>query len=131
MNGSARRELNRVPDGKSDRERLITIEEAASILELDEGDVRSFVAEGKIPAYRIGGEFIRLRKGQVEALKSRLKVLKHQSVPIYHLSPPSEPQSRQRYSLFDKVRDFVYLNDFYILVFILIVLLTVFIITRK
>ncbi len=131
MNGSARRELNRAPARESGPERLITVEEAADILELDEADVRSFVAEGKIPAYRIGGEFIRLRKGQVEALKSRLKVLKHQSVPIYHLSPTGEPESRQRYSLFDRIRDFVYLNDFYILVFILIALLTVFIITRK
>lgn len=111
-------------------ERLISLQEAAEILELTEEDVRIFVSEGKIPAYKIGGEFLRFRKGQVEALRSRLRLLKHQSIPIYHLTPPG-PLTKARYSLFDRVRDFLYFNDFYILAFVLIALLLAVILIKK
>ncbi|MFA6356888.1 MAG: helix-turn-helix domain-containing protein [Candidatus Omnitrophota bacterium] len=131
MNGLHRSELNSPRNDRKESERLISLEEAAALLELDEGDIKAFVAEGKIPAYNIGGKFLRFRKGQVEALRSRLRMLKHQSVPIYHLTPPPEPGTRQKYSFFDRIRDFVYFNDFYILAFILIALLIAVIITKR
>lgn len=131
MNGLHRSGLNSLRNDRKESERLISLEEAAALLELDEGDIKVFVAEGKIPAYNIGGKFLRFRKGQVEALRSRLRMLKHQSVPIYHLVPPPEPGTRQKYSFFDRIRDFIYFNDFYILAFILIALLIAVIITKR
>jgi excisionase family DNA binding protein len=132
MNGLHRRESNRPLGDRKESERLISLQEAAALLELDEDDVKAFVAEGKIPAYNIGGKFLRFRKGQVEALRSRLRMLKRQSVPIYHLAqPPPGPGSKHGYSFFDRIRDFFYFNDFYILAFVLITLLIAVIITKR
>ncbi len=132
MNGLHRSESNRPYDDRKESERLISLEEAAGLLELNEEDVRAFVAEGKIPAYNIGGKFLRFRKGQVEALRSRLRLLKHQSVPIYHLTPPPQgPDPKHGYSFFDRIRDFFYYNDFFILAFILISLLIAVIVTKR
>lgn len=130
MSGLRRNESNRFLRDPGGSERLIGLQEAAEILELAEEDVRIFVSEGKIPAYKIGGEFLRFRKGQVEALRSRLRLLKHQSTPIYHLIPP-KPLSKARYSLFDRIRDFLYFNDFYILASVLIALLLAVILIKK
>lgn len=126
-----RSESNRTPVYGKGSEPLIGLQEAAALLELGEEDVKAFVAEGKIPAYNIGGKFLRFRKGQVEALRSRLRMLKHQSVPIYHLTPPPESGPKHGYSFFDRIRDFFYFNDFYILAFILIALLIAVIITKR
>ena len=68
----------------------------------------------------------------MEALRSRLRLLKHQSVPIYHLTPPPQgPDPKHRYSFFDRIRDFFYYNDFFILAFILISLLIAVIVTKR
>ena len=131
MNGLHRSESNRPLGDRKESERLISLQEAAALLELDEEDVKTFVAEGKIPAYNIGGKFLRFRKGQVEALRSRLRMLKYQSVPIHHLTPPPDLGTKQKYSFFDRIRDFIYFNDFYILAFVLIALLIAVIITKR
>lgn len=103
------------------------------MLELTEEEVRRFVKEGKIPAYRIGGEYLRFRKGQVEALRSRIRILRHQSVPILDIRPVREEKDlpKTRYTLFDMVRDFLYFNDFYILAFVLIALLVAVIVMKR
>ncbi|MDD5072770.1 MAG: helix-turn-helix domain-containing protein [Candidatus Omnitrophica bacterium] len=131
MSGSHRNELNKAFNAPAEQEKLISLHDAADILELSEEELRRFVAEGKIPAYRIGGEYLRFRKSQVEALRSRIRILKHQSVPILDIRPAQREEKKAGYSIFDRIRDFVYFNDFYILAFILIVLLVAFILLRR
>jgi len=131
MNGLPRNGLNRALDTPGEKEKLISLHDAADILELSEEELRSFVAEGKIPAYKIGGEYLRFRKSQVEALRSRIRILKHQSVPILDIRPVRKEEPKARYSIFDRIRDFLYFNDFYILAFILIVLLAAVILLRR
>ena len=131
MNGLHRNGLNRALDTPGEKEKLISLHDAADILELSEEELRRFVAEGKIPAYRIGGEYLRFRKSQVEALRSRIRILKHQSVPILDIRPARKEEPKARYSIFDRIRDFLYFNDFYILAFILIVLLAAAILLRR
>jgi excisionase family DNA binding protein len=131
MNGLHRNELNKAFNSPGEKEKLISLHDAAGILELSEEELRRFVAEGKIPAYKIGGEYLRFRKSQIEALRSRIRILKHQSVPILDIRPSQKTEMRTGYSIFDKIRDFVYFNDFYILAFILIVLLTTVILLRR
>ncbi len=134
MNGSHRNGLNKAASGADPKERLITLKEAAEILELSEEEIRGYVSAGKIPAYKIGGQFLRFKKDQLEALRGRVKILKLQSVPIEKISPaaPDEegPGRKSGYTFFDRIRDFLYFNDFYILALILIALL-IFIIVRK
>lgn len=131
MNGLHRSELNKILSGSETREGLLNLKETADLLGLTEEEVRHFVSCGKIPAYKIGGEFLRFRREQIEALRGRIKILKHQSVPIERIMPSEETGGKKnRYSVWDRIRDFLYFNDFYILAAILIALL-VFVILQK
>ncbi len=123
MNGSSQSELNNPLDNPAPKDRLLTLKEAAEILEVSEEDLENFAAQGKVPAYKIGGEFLRFKKNQIEALRGRLKILKHQSVPIERLYADSEAREKTRYSIRERLRDFLYFNDFFILAAILIALL--------
>ena len=131
MNGLHRNELNKASDTPAEKEKLISLHDAADILELSEEELRRFVAEGKIPAYRIGGEYLRFRNSQVDALRSRIRILKHQSVPILDIRPAQKEEKKAGYSLLDRIKDFAYFNDFYILAFVLIVLLVAVILLRR
>jgi len=131
MNGLRRNESNNIPKKSGEEEQLISLSQAAGILELSEEEVRGFVNEGRIPAYKIGGEYLRFKKSQIEALRGRIRILKHQAVPIYDIRPFGREKTKIRYSLLDRARDFIYFNDFYILAFILIILLTAVIILRR
>lgn len=131
MNGLHRNELNKASSAPGEKEKLISLHDAADTLELSEEELRRFVAEGKIPAYKIGGEYLRFRKSQVEALRGRIRILKHQSVPILDIRPAQKAEAGTGYSILDRIRDFLYFNDFYILAFILIVLLAAVILLRR
>jgi len=131
MNGLHRNELNKALNTPDEEEKLISLHDAADILELSEEELRRFVAEGKVPAYKIGGEYLRFRKSQVEALRSRIRILKHQSAPILDIRPARKEEAKPGYSIFDRIRDFLYFNDFYILAFTLIVLLAAVILLRR
>ena len=130
MNGLHRNELNKILSGSDAKEGLLNLKEAADLLGLTEEEMKYFVSQGKIPAYKIGGEFLRFKKDQIEALRGRIKILRHQSVPIEKISPADEAEKKTRYSVWDRIRDFLYFNDFYILAAILIALL-VYVIVRK
>ncbi len=130
MNGLHRSELNKTSSDSDAKEGLLDLKEAADLLGLTEEEVKRFVLRGKIPAYKIGGEFLRFKKDQVEALRGRIKILKHQSVPIEKITPDDVAERKTRYSAWDRIRDFLYFNDFYFLAAILIALL-IFVIVRK
>jgi len=141
MNGLRRSELNKILSGSNTRDRLLNLKEAADTLGITEEEVKYFVSRGKIPAYKIGGEFLRFKRDQIEALRGRIKILKHQSVPIEKIIPDEEmppffekerdeAEGKAKYSALDRIRDFLYFNDFYFLAAILIALL-IFVILKK
>ena len=97
-------------------EKLITVEEAAALLGIPRTKIQEFVASGELPAYKIGGKFIRFRKEQVEAI--RQEILARASSAIPKTAPREEikplPEADYSESYRDKVLDFFYFNDFYI-----------------
>lgn len=131
MNGLHRNELNKVLSNPEAGEKLLTPKEAAELLELSEEELKYFVASGKIPAYNIAGEFLRFKKDQILALRDRIRILKHQSTPIEKIYEAQRSVTKVRYGLLDRIRDFLYLNDFYILAAILILLLILVILNKK
>ena len=84
-------------------EKLLTIREVSQILGITEKEVIDLAESGKIPAYKIGGLYLRFKREQVEAAR---KNLKQASIK---LSAPEKSPFRER------VGDFFYFNDFYIL----------------
>ena len=86
------------------RERLLTTREASQLLGISEKEIIELANQGKIPAYRVGGEFLRFRQEEILKIKNKFK-------------------KASSYSWREKVSDFFYFNDFYIISLILIFLL--------
>jgi excisionase family DNA binding protein len=109
-------------------EKLLTLRELSEYLGIKEEKIASLVEEGVISAYKIGGELLRFRRGQIEATRSEIesRVTDKDRIGV------SEARERVRVrfnpaaaydqsSLKDKVADFFYFSDFYIISAILIV----------
>ncbi len=88
--------------------KLLTVREVSEVLGITEKEVIESVDQGKIPAYRIAGEFLRFQKEQIDQIKGKYQALK-----------PSED-----FSSSEKLSDFLYFNDFYIVTFAIIFVLT-------
>ncbi len=120
-------------------EKLLSIREVADRLKVSEEEVKRLVDMGEIPAYRIGGTFLRFRREQIEAIANEIReveekdpehakpVLDERGRPTHHLTELEteikrrEPSARRYdYSLAEKIEDFIYFYDFYILSFLAI-----------
>jgi len=53
---------------------LISLEEAADLLEADTSEVHQLIDGGELQAFRIGGEYVRIRKDQVSEVKARWRI---------------------------------------------------------
>jgi len=130
-------------------EKLLSIKEVADQLKVSEEEVKRLVDIGEIPAYRIGGTFLRFRKEQIDAIRTEIDdveekepehakpVLDVRGKPTHHMTElereikKREPATKQYdYSFFEKIKDFFYFNDFYIISFTIIGVL-LFLIFRK
>jgi excisionase family DNA binding protein len=92
-------------------EKLLTVREVALILGVSEKEVLELAEKGKIPAYKVGGVYLRFKKEQVYS---------------YQRSSPSlsyKKEMAQNYPLRDRLSDFFYFNDFYILAGLIIIAL--------
>ncbi len=99
-------------------ERLLTVRDVSLILGISEKEVIDLAESGKMPAYKVGGVYLRFKPEQIEEFKKSSKG----AVPYKAKTSPT-------YSFKDRVSDFFYFNDFYLLS-ILLILLIVFIILR-
>lgn len=54
------------------RPQYITVAEAAEYLKCSPRTVRAFIADGRIPAYRIGPRLIRIDPHDLDAITSRI-----------------------------------------------------------
>lgn len=90
-------------------EKLLTLREVSLILGISEKEVMNLAESGAIPAYKVGGVYLRFKREQVQG---------------YHkLSRPLtvKTDADLKNSFQDKLSDFFYFNDFYILAAVLIV----------
>ena len=99
-------------------DKLLTLKEAAEYLKLSEEEIHRLVEKGEIPAYQVGGMYLRFKEEHILALKDRGHGPKEGSQPKRHRAT-----SVAYDSFIDKLNDFVYFNDFYIISALLIILL--------
>ncbi|MDB4349784.1 helix-turn-helix domain-containing protein [Omnitrophica bacterium] len=100
---------------------LLDIREAAEYLGVGERIVKELVDTGKLPAYRIGGAFLRFRKSQLAIAKTALCEKTKNNT---HRQITTEAKNERA----EAIKDFLYFNDFYILSVIVIVIAIVLII---
>ena len=94
-------------------DRLLTVRDVSMLLGITEKEVLDLAESGKIPAYKIGGIYLRFKREQVLVYKKNF----HHALPKMHTG--------KDYPLRDKLADFLYFNDFYVLSVILVILLLV------
>ena len=112
-------------------EKLLTLEEASALIGFSEEAIRGLVDKGELPAYRIGGKFLRFRREQLEAIVRELPSGPDGGAAVArstkaHFEPKKDYSYRQTAA--EKARDFFYFNDFYIysLVAIIVILWFIF-----
>src|SRR3990167_1755704 len=98
-------------------EKLWTTAEVAEFLGVHEVDVEQLVREGQLTGYKLGGQFLRFRPDQVEALKRKLR-----------LRPDSQKAAARpvKRSGLEQVREFLYFYDFYLVSASLLAVLVVY-----
>ena len=89
-------------------EKLLTVREVSHILNLTEREVMDIAENSIIPAYKVGGVYLRFKRSQVEDYRRKLR---------------ENAKTHQEFSLKDRVLDFFYFYDFYILSFVLVILM--------
>jgi len=85
-------------------EKLWTTSEVARFLGINDIDVEQLVQQGKLTGYKLGGQFLRFRPDQVQALKATMRFRRSTTVAAL----PAEASWPQQ------VRDFLYFYDFYL-----------------
>ena len=91
------------------REKLLTTREASQLLNISEQDIIDLTHLGKIPHFKVAGEFLRFRKDDIFKLKREIQ----KRFDIHREIPP----------LAERMQEFLYFNDFYILSTIIIMML--------
>lgn len=94
-------------------EEYLNLSEAAAMLEISEEEMKNLVDQHKIPTHHIAGAFMRLKKKEIEELKIRWRIDRElfpkRERYFAHRSTVAAP------SVWARLGDFWYFNDFYIL----------------
>lgn len=90
-------------------EKLLTIRDVSQALGISEKEVIDLAEDGKIPAYKVGGVYLRFKKEQIEEFRKILKPKPH------HKAAGDEKRLQAKTGFKDRLSDFFYFNDFYIL----------------
>ena len=90
--------------------KFLTIREVAEELRITEQEVIDLAEAGKIPAYKIGGVYLRFKPEHVQEAKQRIS---------------RTPQEKGKVGLLQRLWDFLYFNDFYILASLIIILMLI------
>jgi len=106
-------------------ERLLTVRDVSLILGISEKEVIDLTEKNVIPAYKVGGVYLRFKREQIEEFKKTFKPSNYQIASSTGASWASRDFRPKNYSLKDRISDFLYFNDFYILSLLIISLLLV------
>lgn len=91
------------------RENLLTTREVSQVLGLSEQDVIDLANANLLPSLKLPGEFLRFRKEEILKVKETIK--KKYNLP------------ERKYQFAEKLKEFVYFNDFYIVSLTIIITL--------
>ena len=84
----------------------ITVRETSQVLGISEKKVTDLIDSGKLQAYRIADQSLRLKRAEVSQMRSSGQVVAEN---VNH-----------EYTTAEKIADFFYFNDFYLFAFIVI-----------
>lgn len=94
----------------------MTVRDVSLLLGISEQEVLDLVERHDLIAYKVGGVYLRFKQEQVDDFRRNFKPSARQQ---------DNPASGRRYSLGDRIKDFFYFNDFYILSILVIILILI------
>ena len=109
--------MRQAPRTCCEMEKLWTTTEVARYLGIQEIDVEGLVRQGKLTGYKLGGQFLRFRPDQVEALKGQM---------IFRPSAPRPAIVPHRQGWLNQLSDLVYFYDFYLVAALLLAVFVVY-----
>lgn len=92
---------------------MLSLEETAKYLNLSKDEVKEIARSGEISVYKLGDKYLRFRQDQVVALRKKL------------IQTSTAPVLIDKSSLIDRLKDFWYFNNFYIISTAIIVILII------
>lgn len=98
-------------------EKLLTIRDVSQMLGITEKEVIDLAEKQVIPAYRLAGVYLRFKRQQIEEYRKNNKPSGHKEVTLSDAS------------FNEKVSDFFYFNDFYIISCLIIIVILFFLFT--
>ena len=101
-------------------ERLLTVRDVSLILGISEKEVVDLVESHKLVAYKVGGLYLRFKKEHIEEFRKSFKASVNRTKPLEKYTVTPAVQAKD--GLKDRVSDFFYFNDFYILSILIILL---------
>ncbi len=113
-------------------EKLLTLRELSEHLQVTEEKIAALVEEGVIFGYKIGGELLRFRKEQIDAIRSEIDSRLSDADRI--VVSETRRRVKERLNAFsgrnrstakDRIADFIYFNDFYIIATVVIIALVI------
>ena len=110
------------------KDKYISLEEACRLLETTDEEVHELVRVGKLNAYKIGDRYLRLRKDQVSEIKAKWRINRElfpANGRAAHVLVADRPGPG------DRLRDFLYFNDFYIVCSVFIAALLTLILSSR
>ncbi|MBN3038041.1 MAG: helix-turn-helix domain-containing protein [Candidatus Omnitrophica bacterium] len=98
-------------------EKLLNTREVSQYLGIPEHEIKVLVERGELPAYRLGGTILRFKKDQIDEIKAR---------GLPRVSSLDKEAARPiSYTRGERIRDFFYFWDFYIIAVIITIALLV------
>jgi len=112
-------------------EKLLTLKEAADYLRMKETELKELAESGEVSYYKIGGVYLRFKKQALDKLMRGSKAKAQKPTipkgPAAHEEKESGRQKGIAYPFLDRVKDFWYFCDFYLISFLIILALLLFI----
>ncbi len=96
-------------------EPYLNVHEAAELLDVGEPELWDLVHQHQVPTHNLAGAFLRFKKEDIEELKIKWRIERE----LFPKKQPTFAHTRTvgKITLFDKLKDFWYFNDFYIFPF--------------
>lgn len=122
-------EASESKEDSSPHDRYLSPEEAAGILEISQEELWDLAHQHKIPTHSIAGAFLRFKREEVEAIKIKWRIERELFPQRQKFFSHSSRVIKATF--FEKIQDFWYFNDFYIISTIIVMVFLYFILTSQ
>ncbi len=111
------------------KEEYLSVHEATELMGVSEEELWALIRRHEVPTHNIAGVFTRLKKSEMEILKNKWRIERELFPEPEKVSPHHAAVKKSTFA--EKISDFWYFNDFYILCAVLIAALVYIILSSQ